>query len=227
MIKFFLMVLIAVTVLNAQKADPETVIKRVESKFNQVKDYEVKVNVKVDVEFMKVPESNAIIYYKQPDKINIESEGFALLPKEGLNFTPLSLIKGDYSALYEKGDNFNGRDVHIIKIIPLGNEGEIILSTFTIDKEKDLVLKVETTTKASGSFVIEFDYKGGNEDYHLPGSMVFSFNSDKMKLPGMMGEPAEKKSKAKDRITTGKVTVKYSEYKVNKGIPDSMFKSKD
>jgi hypothetical protein len=221
------MVLIAVTVLNAQKADPETVIKRVESKFNQVKDYEVKVNVKVDVEFMKVPESNAIIYYKQPDKINIESEGFALLPKEGLNFTPLSLIKGDYSALYEKGDNFNGRDVHIIKIIPLGNEGEIILSTFTIDKEKDLVLKVETTTKASGSFVIEFDYKGGNEDYHLPGSMVFSFNSDKMKLPGMMGEPAEKKSKAKDRITTGKVTVKYSEYKVNKGIPDSMFKSKD
>ncbi len=77
-----------------QKKDPDQILQKVVANFEKIKDYEVDVNIKVDVEFLKVPESNAKIFFKQPDKIALKSEGFAMLPKNGFNFSPASLLKG-------------------------------------------------------------------------------------------------------------------------------------
>jgi hypothetical protein len=59
--------------------------------------------------------------------------------------------------------------------------------------------------------------------------MVFSFNVAKMDLPrGITGDMNEEQNPEKDKqnkskTTSGKVYVSYSDYKVNKGIPDSIF----
>lgn len=209
-----------------QKKDPQKILDNVVSQFNLVQDYEVDVNIKVDVEFLKVPESKAKIYFKQPDKISLKSDGFAMLPRNGFNFSPSTLLKDDYTAIYEKEEIIVGKNLTLIKVIPLGNSSDIILSTLWIDESINAIRKIESTTKINGTFTIEFSYDDKMK-FTLPTRMIFSFNIDKMNFPSsMMGNTDTRKKrteKTTDSLTKGKVYVEYSNYKVNKGIPDSVF----
>jgi outer membrane lipoprotein-sorting protein len=214
-----------------QSKDPDAIINSVISNFNKVNDYQVDVNIKVDIEFVKVPETKAIIYYKQPDKVHLEAEGFAMLPKKGMEFSPTSLIQKDHTAIYEQDVDLNGIKTSIVKIIPLGDQGDVILTTLWIDQKEKIIRKVESTTKTNGTFTIDFSYSDKIK-YPLPEKIVFAFNIDKMNLPvNISGDKSdsEKKNKNKtsDSRTKGKVIVSYSNYIVNKGIADSVFEEKN
>ncbi|HMN47891.1 MAG TPA: hypothetical protein PKD67_02025 [Ignavibacteriaceae bacterium] len=230
--KFILIyILLIVTSIIAQSKNPNEIINEVISNFSKVKDYQVDVNIKVDIEFLKVPDSKAKIYFKQPDKIHLESEGFALLPKDGLDFSPSSLVKKNYTAIYEQDVMLDGINTSIVKVIPIGDQGNVILSTLWIDQSKRIIRKVESTTKTNGTFSINFFYDD-NLKYPLPSKIIFSFNIDQMNIPNAFGdEPnADQPKKKKGRFnstTKGQVIVTYSNYKVNKGIPDSIFDVKD
>lgn len=215
----------------SQSKDPNEIIDAVITNFNKVNDYKVDVNIKVDVEFIKVPETKAKIYFKQPDKVHLEADGFAMLPKNGMEFSPSSLIKKDYTAIYEQDVDLNGYKTSIVKVIPIGDQGEVILSTYWIDQSKKLIRKVESTTKTNGTFTIEFTYDDKIK-YPLPSKIVFSFNMDKLNLPATItgetsNQKSDKKNKNSDLRTKGSVIVSYSNYSVNKGIPDEIFEKKD
>ena len=215
----------------SQSKNPDEIISGVITNFNKVNDYQVDVNIKVDVEFIKVPETKAKIYFKQPDKVHLEAEGFAMLPKNGMEFSPSSLIKKDYTAIYEQDVDLNGYKTSIVKVIPLGDQGEIILSTLWIDQKKQVIRKVESTTKTNGTFTIDFTFDDKIK-YPLPSKIIFSFNMDKMNLPSTItgetnNENPDKKNKNMGSTTKGQVIVNYSNYIVNKGVPDSIFEEKN
>lgn len=226
--KHILVVLVFFSILvNAQSKDPDEIINKVISNFNKVRDYQVDVKIKVDIDFLKAPETKAVIYFKQPDKIHLESEGFAMLPKDGLDFSPSFLAKKDYTAIYEQDVDLDGFKTSIIKIIPTGDQGNIILSTLWIDQSKQMIRKIESTTKTNGTFSINFTYENKLE-YPLPSKIIFSFNIDERNLPKSLSEDSnhEKSNKKKSKIpglTKGKVTISYYNYKVNKGLSDSIF----
>lgn len=223
--KVFLTMLICIVEIFPQQRIADELINSVITNFNRVKDYEVDIEIKVDIDFLKVPDSKAKIYFKQPDKIRLKSEGFAMLPKEGLDFSPSALAKKDYTAIYEQDVILNGKKVSVVKIIPVGEQSNIILSTLWIDPIDKVIRKVESTTKTNGTFTIEF-YYNDSFNYPLPEKMVFSFNIDKLNLPKAFttdGNTPKKKKRLPDAPTKGNVIVKYSDYKVNKGIPDSVF----
>ena len=215
----------------SQSKNPDEIINGVITNFNKVNDYQVDVNIKVDVEFIKVPETKAKIYFKQPDKVHLKAEGFAMLPKNGMEFSPSSLIKKDYTAIYEQDVDLNGYKTSIVKVIPLGDQGEIILSTLWIDQKKQVIRKVESTTKTKGTFTIDFTFDDKIK-YPLPSKIIFSFNMDKMNLPSTItgetnNENPDKKNKNMGSTTKGQVIVNYSNYVVNKGVPDSIFEEKN
>jgi outer membrane lipoprotein-sorting protein len=214
-----------------QTKNPNKIINDVVTEFNRVKDYVVDVNIKIDVEFLKVPETKAKIYFKQPDKVHLDAEGFAMLPKNGMEFSPSSFIKKDYTAIYEKDVVLNGNNTSIVKVIPLGDQGDVILSTLWVDQEKKVIRKLESTTKLNGTFTIDFTYDDKFK-YTLPSKIIFSFNLDKMNIPSTISgetntdDSKKKKNKNTDSTTKGKVIIKYSNYVVNKGVLDSVFEEK-
>lgn len=225
--KLIVLVIILCGLNYTQSKDPDLILKRVKESFSKVKDYEVDVQVKVDVESIKVPETKAKIYFKQPDKINIESEGFAMLPKEGINFSPMFFLKKDYTALYQKEDNIDGYPVSVIKVIPVSDQSDIVLTTLWVDQSKNIIRKVESTTKTNGTYTIDLKYDEGNKDYYLPSSMTFGFNIDKMNISkNHSGEADAESRKSLGKSTTGRVYITYSNYKINKGIPDKVFEKK-
>jgi outer membrane lipoprotein-sorting protein len=210
----------------AQTNDANKIIEKVKQNFLEVKDYQVDVEITVNVDFLKVPISKAKIYFKQPDKIKINSEGFAMLPKEGVNFSPLSLLKGNYTTILEKVEKLENSDVFVIKVIPLGETPNIILSTLWIDKKDLIIRKVESTTKMNGTFTIDLDYNKKVTTFYLPSKLVFSFDVSRSNIPMNIEKERdnEPKNKKKSRLTKGTVIVNYSNYKVNIGLNDDLFK---
>lgn len=228
--KSFTLVVLLSLFAFGQSKDPDLILKKVISSFDKVQDYEVDVKIKIDVDFLKAPDTEAKIFFKQPDKVKFESNTFAMLPREGFDFSPNSLLQKKYTAFYVREDTIDNVITSVIKVIPLGESDEIILSTLWIDQAKSVIRKVESTTKTNGTFSIELKYEKNNSRYHLPKSMIFSFNIDKTNIPvGFSGDLSpDKEENARDtkRSTTGKVYVTYSNYKVNTGIPDKFFEEK-
>ena len=226
-IKLSLTLFIITVSLFAQKPDPEVILENVKKEFEKIDDYQVDVRIKVDVEFLKMPERQAKIYYKKPDKLQIESDNFAMLPKSGLNFSPLGFLSYKYTAFYEKEDTINGRSVSVVKVIPIEANADVILSTFWIDTERNLILKIESSRKPQGTFIIDLDYLKTKGNFWLPSSMVFTFSLEPGMLPGRIAEELYKGNKQDDEAKKGSVYLFYSDYKVNQGLPDSLFEQKD
>ena len=211
----------------AQSNDPDLILKNVKQEFSTVKDYVADIKIKVDVKVLKVPETRAKIYFKQPDKIHIESEGFAMIPRKGLDFSPSSLLKDKYSAFYQKEDFVDGIKTAVVKVIPLEDNSNIILSTLWIDQAKNVIRKIESTTKTNGTFTIILSYNSYNK-FPLPDSMTFQFDMSRVDLvPNEFNDRIEKKNNKKTLAgLVGKVYIIYSNYIVNKGISDSIFEEK-
>ena len=225
-----LIILLSGKNINSQSKDPYEILNRVKEAFKIVEDYEVDVHIKIDVEFLKVPEANAKLYFKQPDKIHVESEKFALLPKQGLDFSPVALLDDKYTAIYEGDTTVRNITTSIVKIIPIGSNSDVILSTLWIDQTRDLILKIESTRKPTGTYTIEFTYNKYLDKYDLPSSMHFSFTVDRIKLPKGMGgrlEPDNGTDSEKSGPITGNVYLNYSNYIINQNLPDSLFNGSD
>ncbi len=220
----FILIIILFANIQAQTNDPNEIVKSVITKFSQVNDYEVDIDIKVDVEFLRVPESRAKLFFKQPDKVKLKSEGFALLPKDGIDFSPSSIIKGNYTAIFERKENLNGVQTSVVKIVPINENTNIILSTIWVDDKNSIIRKVESTTKTQGTYTLELFYDNDFK-YPLPKQMIFSFNLDKMNLPQTFTNTTPKSSRRrfKDGPVIGKVYVNYSNYKVNKNLSDKIF----
>jgi len=230
--KKIILFLIIPVVCFAQSNKSDEILNLVKENFNKIKDYQVNVHIKVDVNFIKVPEGDATIYFKQPDKIKLKSEGFAMLPKEGINFSPLNFLTGDYTSIFDKEENVDDNPCYLIKVIPLGDKSDLILTNLWVDKKQYIIRKIESTTKSNGTFIIELNYDKDIK-YPLPSSMVFSFNVQKMEIPvGVMGDAdeinkTEEEPRRKSKATSGKVYVNYSDYKINIGLPDNIFEKEE
>ncbi len=105
-----------------------------------------------------------------------------MLPKEGLDISPVGLLKEKYSAFYLKEDTIDGIKTVVIKVIPLDEQSEIVLTTLWIDQTKNIIRKAESSTKLNGTFTIDLKYNNQFK-YPLPSEMIFSFNIDRMNIP--------------------------------------------
>ena len=224
------LIILYATIGNSQQKNPDTILDNVKKEFEKIEDYQVNVKIKVDVDFLKMPEREATIFYKKPDKFHIDSDNFALLPKSGLNSSPLGFLNYEHKAYYIREDTVNGVIASVIKIIPLDVTADVILSTLWVDNQRNIILKVESTRKPQGTFFIDMEYSKTKQGFWLPSSMIFSFTVDLSLYPGKLDKNKSSESgKSKensDENKMGKVYLTYSNYKVNIGLPDELFDEK-
>ena len=225
-----LIVILFTSVWYPQTKNLDAILDGVKKEFEKIDDYQVDVKIKIDVDFLKMPDREATIYYKKPDKFSIDSENFAMLPKSGLNFSPLGFLNYKYSSFYVKEDTVNGRQADVIKVIPVEGDADVIISTLWIDSKRNIILKVESSRKPQGTFTIDLDYLKTSQGFWLPSSLIFTFTIEGSLYQAMSRESIEKEldsSKNPNEKKTGKVYLVYSNYKVNTGLPDSVFETKN
>lgn len=221
--KLFIFLITISISLSAQSKDPQKILEKLKNQFNTIKDYTVDAKIKVDIDFIKVPDMAAKIYFKQPDKMKMDSEAFAMLPKQAFNFSPNKLLSFEHTAVYSGNEKINGKNVDVIRVIPKSDSAEIILSTLWIDNENGYLRKVESTSRQGGTFKIELAYNN-NLKYPLPKSIKLLFDMPKMNFPRQPSQNSENKNdKQPDKPRQGAVVIEYSGYKVNQGLSDNIF----
>ncbi len=221
----FLLLIFVANYSFAQQKDAEQIIKKAKDKITQVKDYEADIEIKLDVEFIKMPTKKAKVYFKQPNKLKFEAQGFIVMHKKGMNFSLDNFLTGNYTAIYVKSEKIDNIDNDVIKIIPSDENSDLILSTLWIDAQKSVVRKVESHSKTVGSISMELFFN--NLLFDLPTKMIVKFDSGNKPVNMPFNQPEEKeqkKDKNKKKPTKGSVIITYSNYKINKGISDEKFK---
>ncbi len=226
-------VLIAVWFLfacvNSYAQDATSLLQQVKAKLDKVNDYEASGEMKTNVSFMKVPAAQVKVFFKKPGKIKIKNEkGISLVPKGTVSISLNNLLTGQYQALDGGSDKVNGVPVKVVKLLPTDENGEVVLSKLYIDEKNLLILKSKTTTRESGTNELEMSY-GKFTAYALPDKIIFTFNTQDYKLPkGVTFDYDDGSAKKKETATKdsqrGKIEITYSNYIINKGVADSVFK---
>ena len=226
----FLVLSAFVISLYSSAQDADALVKRVREKLNTVKDYQAEGMLVTNVSFMKVPQSNITIYYKNPDKFKIKKkDGISIVPKGGVSVNLNSLFAGNgqFAAVPAGKTNFNGMALTVVKLLPLDENSNIVVSTLYIEEGAALIRKAITTTKESGTYEIEMSY-GKFANWGLPDKVVFLFNTQNYKLPKGLAFDYDTGEKPvvsdKNANQKGKVEITYSGYVINKGIKEDVFR---
>lgn len=197
--------------LRSQTTTKEDLLNSSIKRLKSIPNYTCEVELKVDVEFIKIGDRKGKLTYIKPDSMRYDIEGFALLPKED----PLTKIKNlnikDFTIIELEPENIGTEQCRNIKIVPNNTDDEIILGQVWIDKKTN-IRKLSIFTKEQGKFEFLIDYM--NYKYPVPKQIVVMFDIKDMKIPpGMTGEINKFYNKEKKQKTTsGKIYINYSNY---------------
>ena len=208
----------------AQEINPDSLLIKVKQKLELIKDYKADIDIHLDVDFIKMPDKHAKMYFKHPDKVRFTSDEFIMLPKRGIGISTRKLLVDDYLALYSGQEEINSKAHAVIKVIPEGDKSDIVLSTLWIDTDNVLISKMENTTRNSGSYLIHLIY--GNSEIELPTEIKIRFLVKNLEIPlKFIGKNStvDIDELKKEGDKEGVVTIKLNYTEINKGIEDSFF----
>ena len=214
--------------MSSQAQDATVLLKKVKAIMDKVNDYEATGSMKTNVTFLKVPEAVVKIYFKKPNKLKIKNEkGISFVPKGAVSINLSSILNGnDYTIIDAGVDKIAGVDVRVIKLLPLDDNADVVLSTLYIDAANNIIKKAKTTTRLNGSYQLEMAY-GKYVGYGLPDKIIFTFNTKDYKLPKGVtfdfDDGTETKKTAAAGNKSGMAEIVFTTYQINKGVAETNF----
>jgi outer membrane lipoprotein-sorting protein len=203
----------------------DDIIKNLQTVFALVEDYSVRLRVKVDMINVRVPDRDIKLYFKQPDKIHLEAEGFAMLPREGIIVNPNRFNEKDFYMSFLGEELLRGCRTYKLELVPRNDSIKIRKLNLWVDPEKWLVISVYTVTWQGQSAMVDIQYNIFDGKYWMPETAVaevdlkgftgFSSFHGSMGEENAMDDYSDKKP--------GKIFMEFYNYEINGGISDSMF----
>ncbi len=224
-----LIAMVSTFVVKAQE-NVNALIEKVNAKIEKVNDYTAEGKMKTKVVFLKVPVSAVKIYFKKPNRLKIKNEkGISFVPKGAVSINISNIVNGEkYTALDAGMDKIGNTAVRVVKLLPVDDNADIVLSTIYIDEANLLIKKAKTTTRENGSYELEMTY-GKYSAYGLPDKIIFTFNTKEYKLPKGITFDFDDGEAAKSNIprglnkNKGQAEITFDSYIINKGVSDAMF----
>ncbi len=249
--RFIGMIILSGTLMS-QPLTVESVKDSLLARFHQINDYTVQVKISVDMVGFRMPRKKVKLYYKSPDKVKVESRGFAIVPKTGLGGSPtpflnmLSFISIDVD---NKTNNYSeikllGNVIPDSLHIPMSDLSEIpdITMSISIDTTHWIIKNVSTSIDHNTFFDINSEYSKV-DNYYLPSKTVMTLGlaglEDWSLNDPIQGHGKRRQKKGFEEMakeldielnedgTAGTITMEFSKYKINRGLKDRLFEETD
>ncbi len=207
----------------AQKLLPlsgEQILKNIEANYTGIEDYTVTLDVAVDLDRLKVPKMQATMFYKKPDKIRFKSEGFALLPKEGVGFTPGSL--NARFVVLNVEEHKEQHEYHLTMALK-SDKTKLRRAIAIVNAANWTVSSIVTPQRDARQMSASFEY-GRIDGHWLPVQLSVAFTADttEKEPPDPFGQmPGAQRTSQVPR--KGSIAVRYSDYRLNTGLKDDVF----
>ena len=194
----------------------------IEKKYSPLKDYVVDVNVHFDIEALKAPAMQAKFYYKAPDKMKVESKKIFFFPKEGGYFNPSLFKKKNFDIRLVERLIYDGRKAVRLKLTPMDTDTYDKGFVLTIDTDRSLIREIKISPSEGREVKTTIEY-GMFSNFELPAHIDLQLDipSDE---PSGMKEFTQFGQKTKK--ITGKIEITYSNYQINVGLSDEIFKER-
>ena len=211
-------VLASIAVAVQAKPTQTDVLSLVEKNFNRIHDYKVDITVSVDSPQVHMPRSTATVYFKQPDKVKIvPKEGFVMLPQQVVPSNPVKGLRSNYKVTYTGNTKVNGADAYVVKMVPRLQVSNGVMKLY-VEKNRGIILATDSSSGAM-SFKTIWTYVSVDSKYWLPSEVRIDMKGI---FPEKAFDPREMRVR-QPQSGTGKAVVKFANYRVNRGIPDSVF----
>lgn len=215
---FFVLTLNAAAQKSAEAGD---ILDAVKAQYGKVNDYKVNIRAVIKMTGLTVPPMDAKMYFKKPDRIQIESDGFAMLPRDAVGFHPAMFEKEDYDMVVQGSENIQGVTCTKVKLLALSDTIRLQRAMIYVDTKRALILRMDFDPGAGASATADFAYAQVDGKYWLPSRVDIEMQSPRsFQRPGPKAKSNDKLKDEKARIS-----MTYSGYVVNKGIPDSVFEA--
>jgi outer membrane lipoprotein-sorting protein len=208
----------------AAQPSGEEILKKVESNFPGVQDYTVDLDVTADIERMNVPPMHVRMYYKQPDKFQFDSEGFALLPRDGVAFNASKLLSR--FSIEEVGEELSqgGKEFKLL-LRAKGERAKTTRLQVFIDAEDWKPTRIHSSLFDGRTMTATFKYE--KHDGHLmPSLLTVEFTAPPADTTDQMPESDMAPMPRSQMPRNGTVIVRYSGYRIDTGLSDDIFNKK-
>jgi hypothetical protein len=195
----------------------------IEKKYSGLRDYTADVNVHFDIEALKAPDMQARLYYKAPDKMKVESKRIFFLPKEGGYFNPSLFKKKDFDMKVLERLIYDGKKAVRLKLTPMDADTYHKGYILTVDTDRNLIREIKISPSEGREVKATIEY-GIFRNFELPTHINLELDMPSEEPSGMK-EFTQFGQKTKK--ITGKVEITYSNYQVNVGLSDEIFKDTD
>ncbi len=209
----------------------EEIMLQVQRLFQGIEDYTVEVIANIDMPGLRAPEMRATLYYQSPGRIHVESSGLSILPREGISPNPRR-FEERYIPQLEAETELEGRPVYRVRLLPRPEYNREFETVLLIDKERFLVRRIQKLSVGDPFLTVDFKYELVEDRFFLPSesrvelvlaSMPGRERQAYPQGPGPRTMESLFSEQEKSPPKNGYATVRFEGYRVNIGLPDSLF----
>ena len=201
---------------SAQQADE--IFARLTQKFKQVHHYKVQAQIKPNIPLIKILPVKANVQFTYPNTYKIKSAGISILPKNGFSELPLLFSQpNQFTAIASGNELVQGIRAQIITLLPIANEGDLVLAKIWVDTQSMVILKSLITSRSNGTILSEFEYTN-EKSWGLPARMKLTIDVKKFKIPKGVATDINRTSRQVDdgnSVKKGSIEVIFGKYRVN------------
>ena len=228
--------------LFAENNSADKIIEKTEERFKLINDYQVNMLISINIPAFRMPKKKYTVFFKQPDKVQIKSRGFGLLPRTGMftspneNFNNLTdiIINNESDSLGNNQIMLSGNLTVDSLAIKMPNDYAKLTFKPTVDVIIDTSQWVITAvvTKIDTLKIMEinniYDFVDGNYFLQVKSTVEYYVKDARISkwlkkdIGTIVGN--QESINIKSDMVRGQITVIYNKYKVNRGINDSIFK---
>ncbi|MHB1000708.1 MAG: LolA family protein [Armatimonadota bacterium] len=211
-----LIVAVVISQAQAAKITAKQALQNVSRHYEVVKDYTADAKLSMESPNIHIPETKIKIFFKKPDKIHVESkDGLAILPKQGLVMgNPVKSLLSDSKLTMTGSERIDGKDCYII-LSEFQDEARTMQSRVWVDKKDWLVMRMSSNPGYGPSVEVTMKYTKVENKYWMP-----AYTKAQISIPPMT-RPHQQPNTGKAQPTMA--TIKFSNYRINKGLNDSIF----
>jgi len=191
-----------------EKPSADAILAALRKGFAGVNDCRATVTLTVKGPQVSINEMKMTLYYKKPNKVHIEAErGIAMFPRGALFGNPVQELGNGGRADYVRSERKLGVDCYVLRLTAPGARPGAH-ATVWVDKKHTVVVAAESTGTAD--MKTSWRYQTIDDKYYLPVQM----NAELHPQAGP------------DTAGVIKSTIRFSNYRINKGVSDRVFESK-
>ena len=221
--------------------NPEYIIKKTDDQFREINNYQVDMIISIAIPAFRMPKKKYKVYFKQPDKIKVKSRGFGLLPKTGMFTSPLENFSNLSNIRFSK--DFSRTDPNEIMLV-----GDLVLDSLALDVPNEYArltfkptvdVKVDTQnwvitqvlTKIDTVKIMEINnfYDVVDDSFYMPIRSTVEYYVKDARLSKWINKDIgtimgnNHNMNIESDMVKGLISVNYANYRVNRGIKDSIF----